>query len=202
VSRAALVAATLVLLFAPLRSARAQSWDASLLAGYTPSVNLDRQAPEIEHVAIRGGFTWGAEGGYAFTPRWTAEALWMWQQSAQRLESAGGHADLFTFSVGDLHGDVLYHFAAPDAKLRPFVLGGLGATLFRGGGLPSDTKLSWVLGGGAKYFPWPSIGFRGQVRYKPVALADKSAGDFCDPFGFCQSWLNQFDLTGGVIVRF
>jgi hypothetical protein len=29
-----------------------------------------------------------------------------------------------------------------------------------------------------------------------------SSSDFCDPFGFCQDWLHQFELTLGVVVRF
>jgi hypothetical protein len=29
-----------------------------------------------------------------------------------------------------------------------------------------------------------------------------SSSDFCDPFGFCQDWLHQLELTAGVLVRF
>jgi len=35
-----------------------------------------------------------------------------------------------------------------------------------------------------------------------VILNDEGSGDFCDPFGFCQSWLNQFELGGGLSFRF
>jgi hypothetical protein len=35
-----------------------------------------------------------------------------------------------------------------------------------------------------------------------VILADEDAGDFCDPFGFCQGWLHQLELAGGVVFRF
>jgi hypothetical protein len=34
------------------------------------------------------------------------------------------------------------------------------------------------------------------------AAADEDAGDFCDPFGFCQGWLHQLEVAGGVAVRF
>jgi hypothetical protein len=40
------------------------------------------------------------------------------------------------------------------------------------------------------------------IRYKPVILSDGSSGDFCDPFGFCQGTLQQFEFAGGVVVRF
>jgi hypothetical protein len=33
-------------------------------------------------------------------------------------------------------------------------------------------------------------------------LNDGGSGDFCDPFGFCQGWLNQVELAGGITVRF
>jgi hypothetical protein len=47
-----------------------------------------------------------------------------------------------------------------------------------------------------------SEGVRGHVRYKPTLLNDEKAGDFCDPFGFCQSTLNQIELAAAVIMRF
>ena len=55
---------------------QAQSWEVSGVVGYTPSVDLDRRAPELDQLAIRGGFTWGVQGARLFTPHWGAEALW------------------------------------------------------------------------------------------------------------------------------
>jgi hypothetical protein len=180
----------------------AQSWEASLLAGYTPDAGLDRQAPELDALGIRGGFTWGGSVSRSLGRRWGAEVLWTRQQSGLELGVESGSPALFEFTVADLHGNAVFHFAGPDARLRPFLFGGVGATFFSGGGQPSETKLSWGVGGGVKYFPWRRVGFRGHVRYKPVILADEDAGDFCDPFGFCQGWLHQLELAGGVVVRF
>jgi hypothetical protein len=53
-----------------------------------------------------------------------------------------------------------------------------------------------------KYFPWPAVGARVHVRYKPSFLDDSSSGDFCDPFGFCQGYLQQIEFAGAVVVRF
>jgi hypothetical protein len=201
-SRPLAAAAVLALSVASAGSADAQSWEVSGLAGYTPSASLDRRAPELDQLDVRGGFTWGGQAGRHFGSRWTAEVLWTEQQSALQVETAAGKADLFAFDVGELHGNALYHFAARDARLRPFVFAGLGATFLSGGGLPSETKLSWALGGGVKYYRWKSLGFRAHVRYKPVVLDDKAGGDFCDPFGFCQGWLHQLEVMGGVVARF
>ena len=105
-------------------------------------------------------------------------------------------------TVRQLQGNVLYEFGAVEAKVRPFVFGGLGATFLSADDLQSETKLSLGLGGGVKYFPWKVIGVRGHVRYKPTMLNDEDAGDFCDPFGFCQGSLQQIELTVGAVVRF
>jgi hypothetical protein len=201
-NRTILVTAILGQLLTAGGSARAQSWEISGLFGYTPSASLDRRAPELDELDVGGGFTWGAQVGRSFGPRWAAEVLWTQQQSALAFGAGAGKGELFTFTVGELHGNAVYHLAAPDARLRPFVFGGLGATFFGGGGAPSENKLSLGLGSGIKYFPWRSLGFRGHVRYKPVFLNDEGSGDFCDPFGFCQSWLNQFELGGGLTFRF
>jgi hypothetical protein len=180
----------------------AQSWEASLLAGYTPDAGLDRRAPELDALDIRGGFTWGGSLSRSFGPRWGAEVSWMQQQSGLKLGVESGSPTLFEFTIGDLQGSAVYHFADGNARLRPFLFAGVGASFFSGEGQPSETKLSWGLGGGVKYFPWRRLGFRGQIGYKPVILDDEDAGDFCDPFGFCQGWLHQVELSGGVVLRF
>jgi hypothetical protein len=194
--------AALGVLLASGHMSHAQSYEASFLAGFTPSASLDRRAPELRQLDVRGGFTWGVQAGRFFGDRWGAEILWTRQQSALQVENESGRTDLFLFDVSDLHANAVYSFAGRKARLRPFLFGGLGATFFTGGELPSETKLSLSLGGGASYLPWKSVGFRGHVRWKPVFLNDTDAGDFCDPFGFCQSWLSQFELMGGVTVRF
>ena len=105
-------------------------------------------------------------------------------------------------SVAQLHGNAVRVFGAKDSRLRPFLFAGLGASFLSGRDLQSETKLSFGIGGGVKYFLWKTIGLRGQMGYKPTLLNDEEAGRYCDPFGFCQGTLHQFDLSAGVIVRF
>ena len=200
-SRLTSIAAAIILL-ALSAPASAQSWEASGFLGYTPSVDLDRRAPELTQLDIRGGFTWGLQAGHLFTPRWGAELLWMQQGSALRLETEAGAANVFTMTIQQLQGYVLYHFANRDSKLRPFVFGGLGATFFSATELESETKLSYGLGGGVKYFPWNAIGARASFRYTPTMLNDDETVAFCDPFGFCQGSLQQIEFAVGAVVRF
>ncbi len=199
-SRAAFVAA-LALLLASV-PARAQSWEVSGLAAYTPSAGLDNRAPELSELNIAGGFTWGIQGARLFGPRWAAEVLWTHQGSALTVGTEAGLTDLFMMTIRQLHGDVLYHFGAADVKLRPFVFGGLGTTFFSADDLDSETKFSFGLGAGVKYFRWESIGIRAHFRYKLTRLNDEDAADFCDPFGFCQSALSQLEFAGGAVLRF
>jgi hypothetical protein len=194
--------ATALIQLALSAPAWAQSWEVSGLAAYTPSVALDRQAPELSGLDIRGGFTWSVQGARLFTPHWGAEVLWTQQSSAQQIGTEAGTADLFTMTVRQLRGNVFHNFGGVDARLRLFVFGGLGATFFNADDLESETKLSLGLGGGVKYFPWKGIGIRGHVRYKPTMLNDEDAGDFCDPFGFCQGSLQQIEFAGGAVIRF
>jgi hypothetical protein len=182
--------------------AGAQSWEASATVGYTTAAGLDRQAPELSGLAVRGGFTWGAQAAYAFTPHWSAEVSWARQSSGLQLETAAGSADLFSMSVGQLHANAVFRFGAEDARLRPFVFAGVGATFLGGDELESETKLSFGLGGGVAYFLAKPYGVRAHVRYKPTLLDDDDAGRYCDPFGFCQGTLNQLELAVGAVVRF
>ncbi|MGH9220645.1 MAG: acyloxyacyl hydrolase, partial [Vicinamibacterales bacterium] len=181
--------------------ASAQSWEVSGLAGYTPSVGLENRAPELSAVDIAGGFTWGLQSAWLLTPRWGVEALWTRQSSAQTIETGDGSADLFTMTIGQLHGGVVYHLGSADARLRPFVFWGVGATFFSADAYESETKFSFGLGAGVKYFFREAIGLRAQFRYKPTML-NESAADFCDPFGFCQGMLHQIEVAAGALIRF
>jgi hypothetical protein len=182
--------------------ALAQSWEASGLAGLTPSAPIDERSVELSDLDIRRGFTWGFQGARSLTPTWVAEVLWTQQDSALEVGNAGGKADLFTMTVRQLYGNVAYQLGRADARWRPFIFGGLGATFLSAETVESETKFSLDVGGGVKIFPWRSVGVRAHVRYKPTFLNDSSAGDFCDPFGFCQGVLHQFEFAGAGVVRF
>jgi opacity protein-like surface antigen len=186
-------------------SAQGQSatWELSALAGYVLPVELERQADEVDATRIGGGVTWSFQAARFFTENLAAEVSWTDQpSSAYEVEVGGVTSEFFAMSIGHLDGSVVYEFGAADARLRPFVFGGLGATFFRARDIPMETKLSAGLGGGAKLFPWPNIGLRAQIRYRPIWMNDEDSLTFCDPFGFCQSTLRQFEFAGGVTFRF
>jgi len=198
--RAAIAFAAVAVLIAS-SPARAQSWEASGLVGFTPSTTIDERASELSDADIRGGFTWVLQGARFFTPSLGAEVLWTQQASAFEVGTSDGKADLFTMTIRQLHGNVVYRFGRAGAKWQPFVFGGLGATFFTADTVESETKLSLDAGGGVKLFLSRSVGARAHVRYKPTFLNDSSS-DFCDPFGFCQGVLQQIEFAAAAVLRF
>jgi outer membrane protein W len=182
--------------------ARAQSWEASGLFGFTPSATIDQRASELSDADIRGEITWGLQGAWFFTSSLGAEALWTQQASAFEVGTSDGKADLFTMTVRQLHGNVVYRLRGADAKWQPFVFGGLGATFFTADTVESETKLSLDVGGGVKFFLSRLVGARAHVRYKPTFLNDSSSDTFCDPFGFCQGVLHQIEFSVAAVLRF
>jgi opacity protein-like surface antigen len=183
-------------------TARAQSWELAALAGYAPAVDLERQSRDVDGASIGGGFTFTFQAARSLTPNWSVEASFTQASSSYDLTMGNESGRLFSVDIAQLHGDVVYEFGESGRRLRPFVFGGAGATFFSARDLPSETKTSVAVGGGAKVFVSPNVGVRAQVRYRPIWLGDDEAGDFCDPFGFCQSILRRFEFAAGVSFRF
>jgi len=195
------IAFAVVMILLAHSSAQAQSWEASGLFGFTPSAAIDQRASELSDADIRGAFTWGLQGARFFTTSLGAEVLWTQQASAFEVGTSDGKADLFTMTVRQLHGNVVYRLGRADAKWQPFVFGGLGATFFSADTVESETKFSLDAGGGVRFFLSRLVGARAHVRYKPTFINDPS-DTFCDPFGFCQGVLHQIEFSGAAVLRF
>ena len=193
-----LLVTVVLLLAAP---AFAQQNEVALLAGYTTAGGIDMKARGIETLEIAGSFTWGLAATHFFSRHLGAEVSWTRQDGSMRLATADGSADLFDVDMRLLHGSVVYRFGAEDARFEPFVLAGLGAAFLSAPDLDGETKLAWNVGAGVRWWLAERMGARVQARYVPTRLNDSSS-EFCDPFGFCQGTLHQFELLGGVVFRF
>jgi opacity protein-like surface antigen len=189
---------SLLLLAAP---AWAQKFEASGMFGYTTASSLEPVARELEGYEIGGGFNWQAQFDYFLTPHLGIEASWTGRETDLILSTSSGDGELFEIEQGQLLGSVVYQWGAEESKVRPFVLGGLGATFFEADDVPSETKLAWAVGGGAKLFFHRKLGIKLQAKYNPTLLNDESS-DFCDPFGFCAGSASSFELMSGVVFRF
>ena len=129
------------------------------------------------------------------------EVSWSRQESAITIGTAAGSADLFDMNAQPAARQLRLSVRRGGRAAPPFVLAGAGATFLSADDLESETKFSWSVGAGLKWFPSKRVGARLQARYAPTMLNDTSS-DFCDPFGFCQGSLKQFELTGGLVLRF
>jgi opacity protein-like surface antigen len=183
-------------------SSAQSSWDLSAMAGYALPVELDHVARGVDSTSIDGGPSWQFAVGRNFNRRWGVEVLWTEQFTGYSVESNGTSGRIFDMSILQLHGNLLYGFGAEGSRLQPYALVGLGSTFFTSPDLQDETKVSMGFGAGLKFFLRKEIGVRGQFRYKSHFLNDAQSTDFCDPFGFCQSTLGQFEFAGGVTFRF
>ena len=178
-----------------------QGLEVAALGGYTTPGGLTHDTRTVEDLKLKGSFTWGASLGFFFSSRFGVEASWARQASGVELTTAEASAEMFDVTIDQIQGSFVYQFGGADARWRPFLCAGAGAAIFSSTDIASETKLALNVGAGLKWLPSKRLGARLSARYVPTHLNDASS-DFCDPFGFCQDWLHQFELTAGVVVRF
>jgi hypothetical protein len=188
----------LLLLAAP---ASAQRFEAAGLFGYTTAGDLEPVASELQSYEIGGGFTWQGQFAYFVSPHLGVEVSWVQREGALTLATTSGTGELFEIDERQILGSVVYQWGEVEKKVRPFVLGGLGATFFEADDIPGETKLAWSAGGGVKLFFHRKLGAKVQAKFNSTLLDDESS-DFCDPFGFCASSVSSFELLSGVVIRF
>jgi hypothetical protein len=182
-------------------TAWAQRVELTPLAGYTTDGRIEQTAATVSDLTIDSGITWGGQGSFFLSRHVGVEALWTYQSTDLRLHAPSGDSRLFTMTANQLVGNVVYQFV-PDARLVPYVFGGLGATtFFDGSASRTETKLGWTTGVGMKGWIARHVGLKAHWRFTPTVLNDESA-QTCDPFGFCQQTLSRFEVAAGPIFRF
>jgi opacity protein-like surface antigen len=190
-------------------------------AGWTFSDGVSGDAVTIpgvgsfDRIDPKDAFSWGARLGFLVSPN--VEVGFLFDQQSTQLEVGGTS----TLEVGDLslrnyHGYFAYNFGDEDAQVRPYILGGLGATQYgsvsaSAGGAQRDiagsTKFSSTWGAGLKLFPNPKFGIRLEGRWTPAYIKSDAEGYWCDPYWGCYvvgdaQYANQFELSGGITLRF
>jgi outer membrane protein W len=189
------------LTFLSAAPAFSQGLEVTALGGYTTAGSLEHDTRTLEELKLAGSFTWGASVGFFFSEHLGVEASWARVGSGVELATAQASQEMFDVTIDQLQGSLVYQFHDAESRVRPFVTAGAGAAIFSSTAIDSETKLSFGIGGGLKWLPTRRFGARLQVKYTPTYLNDEGS-DFCDPFGFCQGWLHQLELTGGLVLRF
>jgi hypothetical protein len=146
-----------------------------------------------------------------------AEVGFMYARQDTALVAGGTNEKEFgDMAVTNYHGYFAYNWGSADSAVRPFFFGGLGATTFgdvtgtvlgvtRTFG--SETQFSTTWGAGVKFYPAPGFGIRIGAHWTPTYIKSDAGGWWCDPWYGCYlvgnaQYSNQFQLNGGVTVRF
>lgn len=163
----------------------------------------------------KDGAVFGLNLGWLFTDNAEVGFLWTRQSSKLTLGAINGQdKEVGDLSLLNYHGYLGYNFGEADAKVRPFLYGGLGATHFssvdltvRQATISGNTQFSTTWGAGVKFLPAPRIGIRVNASWTPTYVKSDAEGYWCDPWWGCYlvgdpQYSNQIQLTGGVIFRF
>jgi len=187
--------------------------------GVSGSTRIVPGVGSFDRVDPKDSFGWSAEVGFFVNPNVEVGFLYGQQPSKLLLGGVGGTPDK---EVGDMpirtyHAVFTYNFGESDAKIRPYIMGGLGASDFgavdyvRVGGAPGTvngaTKFSSTWGAGVKIYGNSRVGARAGVRWTPTYVKSDASGYWCDPFWGCYlvgdpQYSNQFELNGGITVKF
>jgi hypothetical protein len=195
--------------------------EVSVTAGWAFSEGVDGDAvatPDgiFDRVDPKDSFKWGVGAGVLLGDG--PEVGFLFGQQRSTLEASGtNNVDIGDMTVNTYHGYFAYNFLDDDDTVRPYVMGGLGATSFSSveftrlnnqtGTIGGVTRFSTTWGAGVKVYAGPAIGARVGFQWTPTYIKSDAVGWWCDPFWGCYvvgnaQYSNQFDVSGGVTFRF
>jgi hypothetical protein len=189
--------------------------------GYTFSdgVSLGRveaaDGKVYERLDPADALSWGFTAGVFITPR--VELEFLYNRQSTTLQASGiTVTDVGDLTISNYHGIGSFHFLSPTSNVRLYAFGGVGATAYGtiaftpvGGEarqIGGRNRWSSTMGGGAKIYR-KQVGARLEARYTPTYIKSQATGWWCDEYWGCyvtskSQYANQFELSGGVTVRF
>jgi opacity protein-like surface antigen len=203
------------------RVASAQRAEVSFNVGYSASEGITSDERPLlgqlyDTLAVDSGASVNFTFGFNFTPQAQVEFLWARQNSRLQADGPGGKLPFSELAVYNYMFNFVYNYGEPDAKARPYVFGGLGATSYSfgeilvpgaTGDIEGETRFSTNFGGGLKFYFSPKVGAKVGVRWTPTYIKSDAVGIWCDPFYGCwpiaeTQYSNQFETAGGITFRF
>ena len=164
----------------------------------------------------KDGFKWGLDFGV--NVKENIQVGFVFTQVPSKLQLGGtATRDVGDMSIYTYHGYFEYLTGESDAKVRAYIMGGLGATNFGavnytriaggGGTINSLTKFSTTWGVGVKAYLKPNVGVRAGFGWTPTYIKTDAGGWWCDPYWGCYltgnaQYSNAVDLTAGITFRF
>jgi outer membrane protein W len=167
-------------------------------------------------IDVKDGANWGLMFGVNATPNVEVGFLFGQQFSKLALEGTANR-ELGDMTVSTYQPYFAFNMGDHDAKARPYVMVGIGATSYgnvdytKANGQPgstgSVTKFSWSVGAGVKVYPSPRVGLHVGMHWTPTYIKSDATGWWCDPYWGCYvvgdaQYSNQLQFNGGVTFRF
>ena len=219
--KTALIALLGLVALAPAAQAQVKGIEITPTIGYrfngTLSSGNSALGYYIDSVKVPNSVSYGLSLEFPVHPNGNVEVLWSHQGSSIEMTGAVVGQPFTTQKVSDLKVDTIqvggmWVSGRPRDTVRWFVDLLIGATILSPSnsdvGLSSLTRFSASLGGGAKIYASDNIGVKLSGRFMPVYINSTDSGYYgCDPYWGCYTYyntnyLNQFDLSAGLIIRF
>ena len=188
--------------------------------GYTFSegINIQPQDPGdgniVNGLDPKSGFNYGFQFDFILAESLSAGFLFSEQGSALLGKTGRGDQEYSDMKLRSYHGVLTYNMGDEDSSVRPYFLGGLGATQFsfdqiEGTDISGETRFSTTWGAGVKLYPGENVGLRLGGRWTPTYIKSDPSGVWCSPYWPWNCWVlseadyaNQFELSAGVSFRF
>jgi opacity protein-like surface antigen len=188
----------------------AQNFEITPFIGGQLNGGLDVSAGFINRIEVQNNVNYGVSAGYLLGEHAGVEFMWNHNSAGTlgQFASGGSSVKVFNLRTNQYLGNILYHLSDRETKMRPFIMFGLGGTnLSPDNGAKGITRFAWALGAGAKYNFNHRFGMRVQGKWSPSYITTTSGGFWCDPFFGCwevgnDHFLHEFDITGGLTLRF
>jgi hypothetical protein len=167
-------------------------------------------------VDVKDSAHWGFSFGVNATPN--VEIGFLFGQQMSTLSLTGtAIRDVGDLKVNSYFPYLAYNMGDEDAKARPYIMLGIGATNYgsvnytrtggQTGSTGSNTQFAGTIGAGVRVYPSPKVGVQFGMQWTPTYIKSDAGGVWCDPWWGCYvvgdaQYSNQFQFNGGVVFRF
>jgi opacity protein-like surface antigen len=195
---------------------------ASVFGGYTFSDGVTGDAIKAGNgntyngIDVKDSANWGLTVGVNVTPN--VEVGFLFGQQMSKLAVTGSTStDVGNLTINSYFPYVAYNLGESDARTRPYILLGIGATSYgsvnytkasgAAASTGSNTQFAGTIGAGVKVFPSPKVGVQFGFQWTPTYIKSDATGVWCDPWWGCfvtstAQYSNQFQFNGGITFRF
>lgn len=160
--------------------------------------------PFVNFDSIKSSGDYGVLFDYSLWDNFQTEFMWNRQPTTLISHNTNGTTSTVGNTNIDIyHFGILYEFRSTEARIKPFLGGGLGWTHIGNGDalVGFSNRYSYDLGGGVKYFPARHFGLRLDIRY----LATRTIPQQSVQNGFLvttSAHAKQGEANVGLVFRF